>query len=442
MARRYPLPWSERLTDLAQASSLNAAAFMAFVAAGCAYIILAKLAGIGQFYVTFAPVGMMLGYALLIYLAKGLRLRDDQSGDNLYYMGFLFTLTSLGVSLYQFAAERAAEEIVQNFGIAIASTIAGIGLRVMFNQMRRDPIEVERMMRLELAEAARRVRRELDSTVVEFRHYRRGAEQAAADSFGHITEKFDEIAGKFLAKLEDIAVKLAGPIEAASRRSADAIDEATRTAGTKLSESASMLSAASEALLQRAQAISAEIDAVAAKLGAIEAPERLIEIRLEPVAQSLTQAADRLAAQAERQASVIADTVAAANAATAQSIELVMALRREFDTGASMNRTSLDAATNMIQAMTEVLNEFKTNSKTYVDVLGFMLDKTDATMRTFTDVLIRSGVEATTQTHGLREVLPAIEASMQTLAAAGERMSGLAKDLRPARRVPKREKIE
>ena len=99
----------------------------------------------------------MLTYALVIYSARNLRLRDDQSGDNLYYMGFLFTLTSLGVSLYQFSVERAAEEIVQNFGIAIASTITGIALRVVFNQMRRDPVEVERMMRLELAEAARRV---------------------------------------------------------------------------------------------------------------------------------------------------------------------------------------------------------------------------------------------------------------------------------------------
>ena len=128
---------------------------------------------------------------------EGLRLRDDQSGDNLYYMGFLFTLTSLGVSLYQFTASRAAEEIVQNFGIAIGSTITGIGLRVIFNQMRRDPIEVERMMRLELAEAARRVRRELDSTVVEFGYLRRSAQQAAADSFNHVTERFDEIVAKF-----------------------------------------------------------------------------------------------------------------------------------------------------------------------------------------------------------------------------------------------------
>ena len=139
MAPRYSSPSTGRVAGAADATGASAVVFLFFVAAGCAYIVLAKLAGIGPFCVTFVPVGTMLAYALLIYSARGLRLRDDQSGDNLYYMGFLFTLTSLGVSLYQFTAARAAEEIVQNFGIAIGSTIAGIGLRVIFNQMRRDP---------------------------------------------------------------------------------------------------------------------------------------------------------------------------------------------------------------------------------------------------------------------------------------------------------------
>jgi len=136
------------LGDLAYSTGSSAVVFTLFVAAGSAYVVLAKLAGVGQAYVTFVPVAIMFAYALLIWLARNLRLRDDQAGDNLYYMGFLFTLTSLGVSLYQFNATGAAEEIVQNFGIAIGSTITGIALRVIFNQMRQDPVEVERTMRL------------------------------------------------------------------------------------------------------------------------------------------------------------------------------------------------------------------------------------------------------------------------------------------------------
>ena len=393
MAPRYSFPSTERVAEAAYATGASAVVFLFFVAAGCAYIVLAKLAGIGPFYVTFVPVGTMLAYALLIYSARGLRLRDDQSGDNLYYMGFLFTLTSLGVSLYQFTAARAAEEIVQNFGIAIGSTIAGIGLRVIFNQMRRDPVEVERMMRLELAEAARRVRRELDSTVVEFGYHRRSAQQAAADSFKHVTEKFDEIVAKFLGSLEDMTAKLAGPLEAGSRRSGDAIAEASELIGAKLAESGRQISAASDTLSERVGAISAALDDVAAKLSAMQTPDRVIEVRLEPITHSLTQAVDRFAAQSGVQAAAVKAALEQANAATKESIEMFATARQELRATADSNRVSLEAASKAVVGVAEILDDFKTSSRDYVEVLRVLLEKADATMHTFTEVLVKSGVD-------------------------------------------------
>ena len=431
-------PGFERHTEFAYSAGATAVVFMGFVLAGSGYVVLAKLRGIGPFYVTFVPVATMIAYALLISLARGLRLRDDQTGDNLYYMGFLFTLTSLGVSLYQFTATRAAEEIVQNFGIAIGSTITGIGLRVIFNQMRRDPVEVEHTARLELAEAARRVRRELDSTVVEFGYHRRSAQQAAADAFSHVTEKFDEIAARFLGSLEDLTAKLSAPLESASRRSGDAIDQVTKTIGDQLAASGTQLSTENEMLSKRAVAISAALDNIIAKLGAIQTPDRVIEVQLDP----LTQAVDRLTAQTDRQATAVKDTVETANAATARSIDVVTALGQEFDRAATTNRATLDAATNTIKAMADMLEEFKTSSRTYVEVLELMLDKTDTTMRVFTDVLVQAGIETATQNDGLREVLPAIEASAHAIATAAERISGMLEDTCSRRAMPKRETID
>jgi hypothetical protein len=438
--KQFPLG-AGHFTEAAYAAGINTIVFMLFVVGGCGYIVVGKLAGIGQFFVTFVPVAIMLAYALLIGLATSLRLRDDQSGDNLYYMGFLFTLTSLGVSLYQFTATRAAEEIVQNFGIAIGSTITGIGLRVIFNQMRRDPIEVERIMRLELAEAARRVRRELDSTVVEFSHFRRSAQQAAADSFSQVAEKFDTIAVKFVASLEDVTSKLTLPLETASRQSANALGELTKTMGAALAASAGQLAAETEKLSERAGAISAALEDVVAKLSAMQTPDRVIEVRLEPVAQTLAQAVDRFADQSDGQTEAVAEALNSANAATKRSIDSIIALRQEFGSAATTNRAALEAATKTIKAMAEILDEFKTNSRAHVDILWSLLDKTDLSMRTFTDVLVKSGVEAATQTDRLREALPALEASAQTLARAAERISGAADELRIRRPAPRRETI-
>src|SRR6202007_654242 len=165
--------------------------FFAVVVVGSGYIIFSKLDGFGAVAVTSVPVLIMIGYALLLG-TRLLRLRDDQSGDNLYYMGFLFTLTSLAVSLYQFSAAGSAEQIVQNFGIAIASTIAGITLRILFNQMRRDPVEVEATARLELAEASRRVKRELEGTTLEFNYFRRMTQQSMTDALDEVKESIGQ----------------------------------------------------------------------------------------------------------------------------------------------------------------------------------------------------------------------------------------------------------
>src|SRR5262245_48953811 len=77
--------------------------FSAFVLVGACYIIWAKLIGAPAFLATSVPLLLMLLYALLLGMARYFRLRDDQAGDNLYYIGFLYTLTSLGVSLWQFS---------------------------------------------------------------------------------------------------------------------------------------------------------------------------------------------------------------------------------------------------------------------------------------------------------------------------------------------------
>jgi hypothetical protein len=418
------------------------AVFLTFVTAGCAYIILAKLKGIEAFYVTFVPVGIMVAYALVISLSRGLRLRDDQSGDNLYYMGFLFTLTSLGVSLYQFSAAHEAEAIVQNFGIAIGSTIAGIGLRVIFNQMRRDPVEVEQRMRLELAEAARRVRRELDSSVVEFTYFRRNAQQAAADSFGVMTERFDDIVAKLLASLEEVTAKLSVPIEAAARQIGDATGEASRSMGATLAASVTQLSSETDALSSRVGAIAGALDEVAVRLNAMQTPDQAFEARLEPVMQALVLAAERIGAHSDSQARSVTDALAIANTAADRSIDLVGALRQDIDRTAAVNRAALEWAAATIKATSEVLSEIKQSQQACTEGLSFMLERTDGTMRTFTEALIKSGVEMAIRTDQLSEALPAIEARAHTLALAAERIAGIVDELRDPQRRPEWETID
>lgn len=288
---------------------LSGLLFFAVVLAGSGYIVFAKLHGeqFGAIAVTGVPVLIMIGYALMLGLARLFRLRDDQSGDNLYYMGFLFTLTSLAVSLYQFDAAKSAEQIVQNFGIAIASTIAGITLRILFNQMRRDPVEVEATARLELAEASRRVKRELESTVLEFSYFRRMTQQSITDALAEVKETLGDTSDRLAGEIKRFAATAGKPLEEASKRSGDTLDSLNEKMVTTLETVSAQLVEEGERLTRSTASIVRAIDTVVARLAALQTPDQIIEVKLAPMIQGLTRAINSF----DKSTKIQADTIEA-----------------------------------------------------------------------------------------------------------------------------------
>jgi hypothetical protein len=284
---------------------LNGVLFFAVVATGASYIVFSKLHGFGALEVTAVPVLIMIFYAAVLGAARLFRLRDDQSGDNLYYMGFLFTLTSLAVSLFQFSAVGSAEQIVQNFGIAIATTITGITLRIFFNQMRRDPIEVEHTARLELAEASRKVRRELDGSVLEFSYFRRATQQSITEALGEVTTALSQARGRIITEIEELARASGRPLEQASAQSGATIAELTTRISRALDATAGQIRDASGELSRSSAALVTSIDKVVSRLAAMQTPEHIIEIKLSPMIQGLSRAVNTFTKNAETQAKVV-----------------------------------------------------------------------------------------------------------------------------------------
>lgn len=306
---------------------LSGMLFFAVVLAGSGYIIFSKLHGFSAFNVTAVPVLVMVGYAVVLGVARLFRLRDDQSGDNLYYMGFLFTLTSLAVSLYQFDAARSAEQIVQNFGIAIASTIAGITLRILFNQMRRDPVEVEATARLELAEASRRVKRELDSTVLEFSYFRRMAQQSINDALAEVKETLGDASDRLAGEIKRFAVTAGKPLEDASRKSGETLDSLNEKMVTTLEAVTEQLVEEGERLTRSTASIVRAVDTVVAKLTSLQTPDQLIEIKLAPMIQGLTRAVNSFNKSAEIQAQTIEANLQQTQAVGAVVTQLIQEIR-------------------------------------------------------------------------------------------------------------------
>ena len=278
----------------------NGLVFFGVVIFGSGYIIFSKLHDFGALAATAVPVLVMVGYAVLLG-ARLFRLRDDQSGDNLYYMGFLFTLTSLAVSLYQFSAAGSAEQIVQNFGIAIASTIAGITLRIMFNQMRRDPVETEATSRLELAEASRRVKRELESSILEFGYFRRMTQQSITDALDEVRESIGKAHQQFAGELQKLATSTSLPFEESSKVSGATLASLNKRT-VEVLEISRQLVQEGEELARNTTSIVRSIDALFARLTAHQTSEEAIGTQLVPMIERLTESVDALNDNAQTQA--------------------------------------------------------------------------------------------------------------------------------------------
>lgn len=225
-----------------------------------------------QLLVTAVPVLAMLVYALLVWLSGRYRLREDQAGDSLYYLGFLFTLISLAASLYEFNTEGGTEQLIANFGIAIATTIVGIALRVMFNQMRRDPVEIERESRMEMAQAAVRLRSELDQATLEFTSFRRAMQQQVGEGLDDMGEKTSRVLEGSLGSFQSI-------IENAAHRIEEALASFTQNAERQNRVTATTVSA---------------VEGLTARLEAIEVPTNLVTQAFQPLTQALSRLNGRL----------------------------------------------------------------------------------------------------------------------------------------------------
>lgn len=265
------------------------ALFAATTIGGMVFIWTAKLYGWSLFTVTTVPLVLMAIYFVASLAFAGFRLQNEQAGDNLYYMGFLFTLSSLGVSLYLFAGETSIDTIVRNFGIAVTSTIAGITLRILFNQMRRDPMDIERSVRHELSEMTRKVRAELDSSAREFSNYRRVSNQMLAEGFEEITRQAERNGDEIRKMMEALSREAIKPIQDAADKLTSIIESHNRVMNDRSDDAAARLTETTEKLSGIIDRFGDTVETVGKRLEGIRSPDDVIRLELTPAIESIRQ---------------------------------------------------------------------------------------------------------------------------------------------------------
>lgn len=312
--------------------------FVFLTIVGSAVIWFGKLLDFDIATITAIPVAMMWLY-LAVNMLPGIRVHSEQAGDNLYYMGFVFTLTSLGVSLYKFTGEASIEDVVRNFGIAIISTVMGIALRIFFNQMRRDPADIEKAVRHELAEMTRRVRSELDNSAMEFSTYRRTSNQMLSEGFEEIARQAEKNGEAVRSAIEAMSTKAVESIEATSKQLLSTLEHTHRDVAQlsevnakNVLESSNQLEKVASLITEKSGELAKAIDDVVEKYKAAKSPDDIIRI-------DVASAVDSLKSVVDTQAKAIGEN----SADTRETAKKILAALGPFkQTTAAMNKASTE----------------------------------------------------------------------------------------------------
>lgn len=198
-------------------------AFILFAIIGGGAVAVSKYYLWPVWVVVGTPVVVLVLYVALALSLPRLELRRDQVGDNAYYLGFLFTLISLTVTLIQYSSNSEDDFIVSNFGVALAATVVGIFLRSVLSQMRKDIVGVEREMHATLRDASMRLRSQISMASESFGSLHRQMAQVTEESVVAIAASHKALADG----LNEIVEEQARALNEQIQQSSDAIGQRT-----------------------------------------------------------------------------------------------------------------------------------------------------------------------------------------------------------------------
>ena len=257
-------------------------AFLLFSFGGAVAIFAAKASNFPAVTVAGAAMLVMVGYAALVQLSGTGKLRSDQAGDNCYYLGLIYTLVSLAYAIFTFdPADTTSSTIVSGFGIALATTIMGLVLRVFFNQTRVDLVQTEDSARLELAEFAGRLKSELAGIIVSMNDFGRATKQS-----------IDELRESTMKSMTDAQKAAIAGIQATVDKANEAMSEQAQESNAR----AKRLSAATDRVVRAIEQHASSVEAaqstmsnLTASLGEIQKAAEAIKEAIAPMATTANE---------------------------------------------------------------------------------------------------------------------------------------------------------
>lgn len=316
-------------------------------------------------------LGFSLPLALMaIYIAIGFarqgdsRTSDESFGDSCYYLGFIFTISSIAFALFDVPdLDQAGKltEVAVRFGAAMVSTFAGIIVRIYLTGFRRDAGQALDQLEDRVIEAADLLRTRMDISADNFRSFDRTIHEHTKDSVTRFTMLHEEL-GKTLAA--EFSSALADTAKGAKEVYGLAAKEMAATAD----DISAQLRGWSQALLDDLRLREAEterfLNDIRSRLDRMTLPEDFFASRLQGPANGMADAVKELRARIDEFATSVSQG--------AQQTSLAL---EEVRTNVKASNTALDGAKKRSETLVELTNRLAEAGHSMAAAAGLVQDQ-------------------------------------------------------------------
>lgn len=325
---------------------------------------------------------------MAVYIAVGLRRAQEDIGeekfaDTCYYLGFIFTITSIIFSLFDLPnIGTRIQDIAVRFGAAMVSTVFGLAVRVYLVSFRKDGTDAVHDAEDAVVEAVRRFTEQMRISAERLAQFDADVHQATAATVERSRLQLEKLTTDFAAKLESFFGDLASMNQVAFASSQDEV----RLATERLAQSMDAYAAIVGANLQSIETKMTQFaDAVTARLSRTTFPDDFFAQQLSGPVNALRDATQDVARGVQGISSEVTDSTAVLSAAL-----------RKLKAKAAAAEDSLDAVVGLADTQQLVLRA----AEGQLDALGAAA----ASLNKFDDLLTRLTAEITSQSASAREV--------------------------------------
>jgi len=374
-----------------RSSSLYQARHLFLVALGLGTALM--FIGGGNAWITVGgPLLTMVLYLVGAHFADPGSLGTSAISDSVYYLGFLFTLISLTLALLTFGEQDSTEiaiaGVVSRFGVALITTVVGLGVRMYLTNFETSVEEERDRSMNSLEEAGRAFRQQLYELQVDLETQR----MALRETVDHATRAVGEMVGASQKALEQQA-------QAGTERLAAALTTNART------------------LIDAAAPV---VEAYAELARRIEAQPNPLEVAIAGLDPAVAQASEAILTHTSQLAQATAQARSAAEGLAA------------FRSSLTGIQTDLGGVSAIARELGSAASLFRTLRETVAEITGTLGDSgasVSLRMSTLTEAIAAFQEATTTMTAGSHDVMKARQQLHETLKTASGVMDQMRSEL-------------